>query len=83
MRRSEIDWPRALRALAVALALVCTVVFVAGNFVVVEVRVFGVKLRTRLGWAVVVPAALAFAAGLAYGRARARQRPRPATPASE
>jgi hypothetical protein len=68
--RSRVTWPRALRALAEACALVLVVTFVAANFVLVDVRLWGLRVETRLAWAAVVPAALGFAAGVLHSRAR-------------
>ena len=70
MTRSAMSWQRALRALAVACALVLVVTFVAGNFVLVEVRLWGLNVEMRLAWAVVIAAALGFAAGILYSRSR-------------
>jgi hypothetical protein len=67
---SRITWPRALRALVVACALVLVLTFVAANFVLVEVRLWGLDVETRLAWAAVVPAVLGFAGGVLYCRAR-------------
>jgi type VI protein secretion system component VasK len=66
----SISWSRALRAVIVACGLVVVVLFVAANFVLVDVRLLGLRLEVRLAWAVVVPAALAFGGGLLYARAR-------------
>jgi hypothetical protein len=63
-------WNRALRALVVACLLVAAVLFVAANFVLVEVRLGALNVEVRLAWAVVLPAALAFAGGILYARAR-------------
>jgi hypothetical protein len=68
--RLRVTWPRALRALAEACALVLVVTFVAANFVLVDVRLWGLRVETRLAWAAVVPAGLGFAGGVLYGRAR-------------
>lgn len=67
-----VTWNRALRALIVACVLVVAVLFVAANFMLVEVRLMGLNFETRLAWVVVVPAALAFAGGVLYARARSR-----------
>lgn len=75
------SWRRALRAVAVAAALLAALVFVAGNFVLVDLRLFGIDVETRLAWAVVVPAALSFLGGLLY--ARARRVPRSTTAVEE
>jgi uncharacterized RDD family membrane protein YckC len=64
------SWQRALRALAVACALVLVVTFVAGNFVLVDVRLWGLNVEMRLAWAVVIAGALGFAAGMLYSRSR-------------
>jgi type VI protein secretion system component VasK len=65
-----VTWNRAVRALIVAGLLVLAVLIVAENFVLVEVRLLGLSFEVRLAWAVVVPAALTFAGGLLYARAR-------------
>jgi hypothetical protein len=44
--------------------------FAASNFVLVDVRLGGFTLETRLAWAVLVPAALGFAGGRVYYRRR-------------
>ena len=69
-----VTWNRALRALIVACVLILAVLFVAANFVLVEVRFMGLDFEARLAWVVVVPAALAFAGGLLYARARSADR---------
>ena len=66
----SISWSRALRAVFVACGLVVVVLFVAANFVLVDVRLLGLRFEVRLAWAVVVPAALAFGGGLLYARLR-------------
>ena len=68
--KRPVTWDRAVRALLVAGVLVGVVLFVAANFVLVEVRLFGLSLEVRLAWAVVLPSALAFAAGMLYAHAR-------------
>ncbi len=68
--KRPVTWDRAVRALLVAGVLVGVVLFVAANFVLVEVRIFGLSFEVRLAWAVVLPAALAFAAGMLYSHAR-------------
>ncbi|MEA2142840.1 MAG: hypothetical protein QOI64_1270 [Solirubrobacteraceae bacterium] len=72
MTRSPISWRRALRALSVACGLLVVVTFVAGNFVLVDVRLWALNVETRLAWAVVVAAGLGFAGGVLYSRDRAR-----------
>jgi hypothetical protein len=51
-------------------ALVLVVTLVAANFVLVDVGLWGLRVETRLAWAAVVPAALGFAGGVLYSRAR-------------
>jgi hypothetical protein len=51
--------------------LVSALMFAASNFVLVDIRLGGFTLETRLAWAVLVPAALGFAGGC-YRRRRAR-----------
>lgn len=69
-----VTWNRAMRALMVACVLVVAVLFVAANFTLVEVRLMGLSFQARLAWVVIVPAALAFAGGLLYARARSVDR---------
>jgi hypothetical protein len=59
-----------LRALAVAGALVLVLTFVAANFVLVDLRLWGLNVQTRLAWAAVVPAVAGFAAGMLFSRTR-------------
>jgi hypothetical protein len=68
--RSPITWQPALRALSVACGLVLVVTFVAANFVLVDVRLWGLNVEMRLAWAVVVSAGLGFAGGVLYSRCR-------------
>jgi hypothetical protein len=67
-----VTWPRALRALGLAVVLLLVVMFVGENFVVVSVRLFRHTFPVRLAWVVAVPVLLAFAAGVLYGRSRER-----------
>ncbi|MEA2247274.1 MAG: hypothetical protein QOH46_1803 [Solirubrobacteraceae bacterium] len=79
MTRPAMTWARALRALAVACALVLVLTFVAANFVLVDVRLWGLNVQTRLAWAAVAPGALGFAAGVLFSRTRRAARgPEPA-----
>lgn len=79
-----VSWNRALRALIVACVLVAVVLFVAANFVLVEVRLVGFDVEVRLAWAVVVPAAVAFVGGMLYARAlRADREARPSPGATD
>jgi hypothetical protein len=67
-----------LRALVVACALVLVLTFVAANFVLVDVRLWGLSVEIRLAWAAVVPGALGFGAGVLFcrtGRAARNRRP--------
>jgi hypothetical protein len=75
-------WPRALRAAVVAVVMVAVVAFVGANFVLVDVRLFGLAFQTRLAWVVVVPAALAFGAGVLYELTRRGADARAAPPSS-
>ena len=56
-------WREAGRAVAAALVLLLVLLVVGANFVLVEVRLLGLTAETRLGWALLVAAALGFAAG--------------------
>jgi hypothetical protein len=70
-------WNRALRAAAAAVALVLVVAFAAANFVPADVRLWSLDVHTRLAWAVIVPAALSFAAGRLSARSRRPPPPEP------
>ena len=70
MSREPVTPERARRAVAVAVVLLLALVFAASNFVLVDVRLFGAGFEARLAWAILVPAALAFAAGVWWGRRR-------------
>jgi uncharacterized integral membrane protein len=59
-----------LRLVLLALAMVLLVVFVAENFVVVEVRLFFWETDARLAWALLVAALLGFVIGLLLPRMR-------------
>jgi two-component system response regulator MprA len=72
-------WRRAIRSAVVALALVTAVIVVAGNFVVVHVRLLGLGFDTRLAWAIVLPAAIGFAGGAGWSRSVGRVRCPPMT----
>lgn len=52
-----------IRLVILALALVILVFFIAGNFVVVDVRVFGVYVSRRLAWVIL----LSFLSGAVVG----------------
>lgn len=51
-----------------AFVLLCALAFVAANFVLIDVRLLGFQIETRLAWAVLASAALGFAGGILYGR---------------
>ena len=68
MRRSPVTWGRALRALAAACLLVLVLTFVAANFVLVDLRLWGLNVETRLAWVGVVPGVIGFGAGVLFGR---------------
>jgi hypothetical protein len=59
---------RALREAAVAVGLVLAVVIVGANFVLVEVRLPGVTVTTRLGWVLLAALAAGFGAGILWAR---------------
>jgi uncharacterized integral membrane protein len=63
---------RAARLGALAVVLVLLVLFVAENFLTVEVRFFVSKTETRLAWALLTAAALGLAVGFLLGRFRRR-----------
>lgn len=68
MKVPSISWSRVVRALLAAFMLLGALIFVAANFVLVEVRLLGLDFETRLAWAVVVAAALGFAGGVLHAR---------------
>lgn len=70
MSREPMTPERARRAATVAAVLLLALVFAASNFVLVDVRLFLLGFETRLAWVVLVPTALAFAAGVWWGRRR-------------
>ena len=72
MTRAPVTWARAGRAAAVAALLLLALVIAAGNFVLVDVHVLALGFQTRLAWAVLLPAALAFGLGVHFGRGRPR-----------
>lgn len=59
-------WTARLAILAIIAGAL--VLFIAMNFVTVEVRFFVAKVETRLAWALLVAAALGFVAGLLLPR---------------
>ena len=70
MSRERTAWARAGRGVTVAAVLCAALAIAATNFVLVDVRIVAFDIRTRLAWAILVPTALAFAAGTLHGRAR-------------
>lgn len=67
-RRAGGNW--ALRLPLIALLLAVSVIFVAENFVVVEVRFFLWRTDARLAWALLIAGALGFGLGLLMPRLR-------------
>lgn len=59
---------RALREVAVAACLLLAVVIVGANFVLVEVRLPGISVTTRLGWVLLGALAAGFGAGVLWAR---------------
>jgi small neutral amino acid transporter SnatA (MarC family) len=63
---------RALREVAVAalllVSVVVVVVVVGANFVLVEVRLPGIAVTTRLGWVLLAALAAGFGAGALWAR---------------
>ncbi len=59
---------RAAREALVALALVLAVLLVGANFVLVEIRLLGLAVETRLGWALLAALLLGFGAGVLWAR---------------
>jgi len=58
----------ALRQAAIAAALVAAVLVVGSNFVLVEVRLFGLEVQLRLGWALLLALIVGFAGGATWSR---------------
>ncbi|WP_322796811.1 LapA family protein [Tepidiforma sp.] len=59
--QSESKWR--VRLVVLALVVVALVVFIAENWLTVEVRFLFAKTETRLAWALIVAALLGYAAG--------------------
>lgn len=75
MSRLLDDWT--VRLALTAIALVLLVIFVAQNFVVVEVRLFAWRVDIRLAWALVIVGTLgALIGGTITLLWRTRRRPR-------
>jgi len=54
-RRPILTFRRLLGLVAVAVLLVALVFFVADNFVLVQIRLFTLRIQARLAWALIVP----------------------------
>ena len=57
-----------LRLVLLATALALTVVFVAENFVIVEIRLLGRQLEVRLAWALLMAGGMGLLLGLLLPR---------------
>ncbi len=68
MSHSRGERRRAAREAAVALALILAVLIVGANFVLVEVRLLGFEIETRLGWALIAMLLLGFGVGVLWTR---------------
>ena len=63
-------WIWTLRMVLVSLFLSALTIFVAQNFVLIEVRLFTVSVEMRLGWGLMLAAGLGFAAGISVPKWR-------------
>jgi uncharacterized integral membrane protein len=61
---------RLLGLVAAALLLALLTLFVADNFVLVEIRLVNLRIEARLAWALLVPTAAGLAIGYLAGRYR-------------
>lgn len=61
---------RAANDVALAVLLFFAVVLVGANFILVEVRFFGILFEARLGWVILAALALGFVAGALWMRRR-------------
>ncbi|MGN6485317.1 MAG: LapA family protein [Thermomicrobiales bacterium] len=61
--RPFLTWRRLLVLVAVAILLVALVVFMADNFVLVQIRIFTLRIQARLAWALLVPLLLGIGLG--------------------
>lgn len=68
MRGAPVTRRAALRQAAIAVALVAAVLVVGSNFVLVEVRLFGLEVEMRLGWALLLALVVGFAGGATWSR---------------
>ena len=68
MSRGRVGRRRATRETVIALALILAVLIVGANFVLVEVRLLGLEIETRLGWALIAPFDLGFGTGALWRR---------------
>ena len=62
-RPPMLTWRRLLILVGVAIALTALVFFVADNFVLVQIRVFTLRIQARLAWALIVPLVLVLGLG--------------------
>ncbi|MBI4301120.1 MAG: hypothetical protein HY664_00755 [Chloroflexi bacterium] len=62
------NWPARLWLFAIALGLLA--LFIAENFVSVEIRLLVIKVETRLAWGLLLAGLLGFVAGLIVPRLR-------------
>ena len=72
MSLPRITWVKARRSVVLACVLVILTLFVAANFVLVDVHLGPLSARVRVGWIAVIPAVVGFGAGLYYARLRRR-----------
>ncbi len=68
MNRSREGRRRAAREAVIALALILAVLIVGANFVLVEVRLVGIEIETRLGWALIAMLLVGFGVGVLWTR---------------
>lgn len=64
---------RMLWLVGLALFLALLVLFIADNFVLVEMRLFTLRIRARLAWLLLVSLLIGIALGLSVGSMRRRQ----------
>ena len=63
VRPSFLTIRRLMLLVALAIVLALLVFFVADNFVLVQIRVFTLRIQARLAWAVIVPLVAGFGLG--------------------
>ena len=66
--RRLLTYRRLMVIVGMALALALLVLFIADNFVLIEIRLFTIRIRARLAWAMVVPLLIGLAVGVLVGR---------------